>query len=245
MLPVVTIVGRPNVGKSTLFNYLTKSRAALVADMPGVTRDRQYGEAVFEGRSFIVVDTGGIAETDESGMAHLTEEQVRQAIDEADCVLFVVDARAGLSAADENIAQRLREQHKKVFVLVNKADHEDADIAVSEFHQLGFDNPYAISATRGRGIKNLLADVLQFLPAAEAEPPLESGINIAIVGRPNVGKSTLINRMLGEERVVVYDQPGTTRDSIAIPFEYRGERYTLIDTAGVRRRAKVKEVIEK
>lgn len=245
MLPVITIVGRPNVGKSTLFNYLTKSRAALVADMPGVTRDRQYGEAVFEGRSFIVVDTGGIAETDESGMAHLTEGQVRQAIDEADCVLFVVDARAGLSAADENIAQQLREQHKKVFVLVNKADHEDADIAVSEFHQLGFENPYAVSATRGRGIKNLLADVLQILPAAEAEPPLESGINIAIVGRPNVGKSTLINRMLGEERVVVYDQPGTTRDSIAIPFEHRGERYTLIDTAGVRRRAKVKEVIEK
>lgn len=245
MLPVITIVGRPNVGKSTLFNYLTKSRAALVADMPGVTRDRQYSEAVFEARSFIVVDTGGIAETDESAMADLMEDQVQQAIDEADCILFMVDARIGLSAADEIIAQQLRKRHKKIFVLANKADHEDVDVAVSEFHQLGFENPYAISAKRGRGVKSLMADVLQTFPKLKAEPVRNTRINIAIVGRPNVGKSTLINRMLGEERVVVYDQPGTTRDSISIPFEHQSEHYTLIDTAGVRRRAKVKEVIEK
>lgn len=245
MLPVIAIVGRPNVGKSTLFNYLTKSRAALVADMPGVTRDRQYGEALFEGRSFIVIDTGGIAAADESGLAQLTAEQVQQAVIEADCILFMVDARAGLSAADEIIAQQLRKRHKKVFVLVNKVDHENADIAVSEFHRLGFENPYAIAAKRGRGIKNVMAQILQEFPKPEVESELAVGINIAIVGRPNVGKSTLINRMLGEERVIVCDEPGTTRDSIATPFEHQGERYTLIDTAGVRRRTKVKEVIEK
>jgi len=245
MLPVITIVGRPNVGKSTLFNHLTKTRAALVADMPGVTRDRQYGEAFFEGRSFIVVDTGGIAETDGSAISELTESQVQQAIDEADCVLFVVDARVGLSTADQKIAQALRKQQKKIVVIAKKADDEDADIAVSDFHQLGFENLHAISAKRGRGIKNLMKELSQALPKADAEPELETGINIAFVGRPNVGKSTLINRMLGEERVIVYDQPGTTRDSIAIPFERQDKRYTLIDTAGVRRRAKVKEAVEK
>lgn len=246
MLPVITIVGRPNVGKSTLFNVLTQSRAALVADMPGVTRDRQYGEATFNGQSFIVVDTGGLAEPDDEQMANLTDKQVQAAIHEADCLLFMVDAKVGVTTSDEFIAAQLRMMNKPIFVVVNKADRENAAVACGDFYQLGMGEPLAISATQKRGIDELLQNVINHIPKVELEPmPEYAGIKIAVVGRPNVGKSTLINRLLGEERVVVFDRPGTTRDSIYIPYERRGTRYTLIDTAGVRRRSRVKEAIEK
>lgn len=246
MLPIIVIVGRPNVGKSTLFNRLTGRRDALVADLPGVTRDRQYGEGQCQGRSYMVVDTGGIIETDDPTMSELTFEQAQQALAEADQVFFMVDAQAGLMPADQLIADQLRVHQDKVVLLVNKADRESAAVASSEFYTLGFGEPQAISAKRGRGVESVMGAVLDKLP--EAEVPLsdeEAGIRIAVIGRPNVGKSTLINRMLGEERVVVCDRPGTTRDSIFIPFERRGQRYTLIDTAGVRRRSKVYDAIEK
>lgn len=245
MLPVFTIVGRPNVGKSTLFNYLTQSRDALVADMPGVTRDRQYGEGNINDRNFLVVDTGGLAEPDDTEIAAMTDKQVMQAINEADCILFVVDAKAGLATGDEEIATRLRTINKKIILLVNKADSEDAQLACSEFYALGIGEPHAISAMRGRGIKNIMLELLLAFPAAQPELEKAGTTKIAVIGRPNVGKSTLINCMLGEERVIVLDRPGTTRDSIYIPYERRGRQYTLIDTAGVRRRARVSEVIEK
>ncbi len=245
MLPVIVIVGRPNVGKSTLFNLLTKSRDALVADFPGVTRDRQYGEGVLGEKPYIVVDTGGIAELEDPTMAKLTDQQVRQAITEADVIMFMLDAKSGLTASDELIARELREYSDKVQVVVNKADHLDADVVVSEFFQLGLGTPHAIAATRKRGVKTMMEKVLEPFPEAEEESEEDKSIKIAVVGRPNVGKSTLINAILGEERVVVCDRPGTTRDSIFIPFERRGQDYTLIDTAGVRRRTKIKEAIEK
>ncbi|MCH9643396.1 MAG: ribosome biogenesis GTPase Der [Gammaproteobacteria bacterium] len=250
MLPVLTIIGRPNVGKSTLFNYLTQTRAALVSDMPGVTRDRQYGEGVYEGKPFIVVDTGGIAEPDDPTMAALTDKQVDQAIEEADVLLFMVDAHDGLTAADQQIAERLRRHHvNKVILLVNKADRQHAGVVVGDFYSLGLGEPVAIAAQTGRGVADLLENTLKDI--ASNEEPVEqdemdsSRINIAVVGRPNVGKSTLINRIMGEDRLVVLDRPGTTRDSIYIPFDYRDQHYTLIDTAGIRRRSKVSEAIEK
>jgi GTPase len=245
VLPVITIIGRPNVGKSTLFNRLTKSRDALVADQPGVTRDRQYGLGKVGDRPYLVVDTGGIREPDDSAMAVMTESQVKQAINEADVILFLVDARAGVSSADEAIAKQLRACANKVFVVVNKVDHHDPDVVVSEFYSLGFKVVMPITANRGQGVKTLMYEVLKPFPEEKEETDYLSGIKIAIVGRPNVGKSTLINRLLGEERVVVLDQPGTTRDSIYIPFERRDKKYILIDTAGVRRQAKISEVIEK
>lgn len=246
MLPVIAIVGRPNVGKSTLFNCLTRSRAALVADSPGVTRDRLYGQGYSGDRAYIVIDTGGLSGKEEEGIPSLMAQQTRQAVLEADHVLFLVDARAGLNSVDQTIAQFLRQSGKPITLVLNKMDDLDVDIASVEFYSLGLGQPQPISTTHKRGVETLMEKVLQTLPApTEEDVAEERGIRIAIVGRPNVGKSTLINRMLGEERVVVYDQPGTTRDSIAIPFERRGTPYVLIDTAGVRRRRAVEEALEK
>ena len=245
MLPVVAIIGRPNVGKSTLFNILTKSRSALVADQPGLTRDRIYGQAEYQERNFIVVDTGGIGEV-ESNIEQLMADQAEQAMLEADLLLFVVDARAGLTAADAELGRKFRQLNKPIQLVVNKTDGTDTNIVCADFHKLGLGEPLAIAAAHNRGIKLLCDNVLSLLPAAVEVPEhVEQGIKIAIVGRPNVGKSTLVNRMLGEERVVVCDMPGTTRDSIFIELERHGEHYVLIDTAGVRRRGKVTEIVEK
>ncbi len=246
MLPVLTIVGRPNVGKSTLYNRLTKTRDAIVGDTPGITRDRHYGEGVFENHSFIVVDTGGIAESDaDTEMANMTEQQVTEAIKEADVILFVVDAKAGVATGDWEIAKQLRLlTSKPVFLLVNKAERESSDIASSEFYELGIKNIFAIAANTGRGVDATLAQILSTFPENTVEKIDESRTRIAVLGRPNVGKSTLINRIFGEERVIVFDRPGTTRDSIEIPYERNEKKYTLIDTAGIRRRGKVTEGIE-
>lgn len=250
MLPVIALVGRPNVGKSTLFNRLTRSRNAIVANYAGLTRDRQYGEAELDGRRFIVVDTGGIT-GEEEGIDAAMASQSFQAIDEADIVLFLVDARDGLTATDQSIADYLRSTNRKAFVVVNKIDGLNHDLAVAPFYELGMGEVYPITASHGRGVKALMAEVLNQLPepeAAEVEEDSENehrGIKIAVVGRPNVGKSTLVNRMLGEERVVVFDQPGTTRDSIYIYYERHGKAYTLIDTAGIRRRKNVRLAVEK
>lgn len=245
MLPVITIIGRPNVGKSTLFNCLTQTRNALVADMPGVTRDRQYGRGVLGAKPYLVVDTGGIAETADPQMVTQVEKQVRQAIEEADRVLFLVDAKAGLTAADSIIAEQLRHFQEKVVLVVNKVDRLDPETVIGEFYRLGFGEPHPIAAKSGRNVENFIGTLLEPFPAEIEIAPEDAGICIAVMGRPNVGKSTLINRLLGEERVIVFDEPGTTRDSIFIPYERHGKRYTLIDTAGVRRRAKIEEAIEK
>ena len=245
MKPVIALVGRPNVGKSTLFNQLTRSRDALVADLPGLTRDRKYGDAKNENKSFIVIDTGGIGES-EQGIDAPMAEQSRLAIEEAEIVLFLVDARAGLTPADTQIANELRALSKRVHLVVNKIDGIQEEVALAEFHSLGFGELYGIAASHGRGITQMIQAVLIDYPEdEEAIDDPEAGIKIAIIGRPNVGKSTLVNRLLGEDRVVVYDMPGTTRDSIYIPYERQGQRYTLIDTAGVRRRGRIDEVVEK
>lgn len=245
MLPVVALVGRPNVGKSTLFNYLTRTRDALVADYPGLTRDRQYGRVRRGQRDYFVVDTGGIVETD-AGIDEQAMRQVQIALQEADVIIFLVDARDGLNVGDEAIATRLRRTGKPLVLAANKIDQASLAAATSEFHAMGLGEPHAISAAHAQGIDALLDTVESRLPGV-IEPVREddSGIRIAVVGRPNVGKSTLVNRLLGEERVVVYDQPGTTRDSIEIEFERHGHRYTLIDTAGIRRRGKIAETVEK
>jgi GTP-binding protein len=246
MKPVIALIGRPNVGKSTLFNQITKTRNALVADLPGLTRDRQYGDATYENKSFIVVDTGGIGENDQ-GIDSYMAEQSRTAIEEADIVLFIVDAKAGLLSSDEQIARELRVLGKKIHIVANKVDGVHAEAAVAEFFKLGFGEPHHVAASHGRGVSQLLEDILLDLPEDVPldEDKVAPGLRMAIIGRPNVGKSTLVNRLLGEERVVVFDQPGTTRDSIYIPFERQGKQYTLIDTAGVRRRGKVFETVEK
>ncbi len=247
MLPVIALVGRPNVGKSTLFNRLTRTRDALVADLPGLTRDRQYGDGKIGPRPYLVVDTGGLAD-DAEGVDSAMAKQVWQAVQEADAVLFLVDGREGLNSSDERVAAELRRSGKAVYLAVNKTDAVDADVAAADFYRLGLGEAHAISAAHGRGVRSLMDVVLGALPETqqgEADPEAEGGIHIAIVGRPNVGKSTLVNRILGEERVIAFDQPGTTRDSIFIPFERNDVRYTLIDTAGVRRRSRVSEAIEK
>jgi GTP-binding protein len=245
MKPVIALIGRPNVGKSTLFNQLTKTRNALVANLPGLTRDRQYGDGMYENKSFIVIDTGGLGESDEGVEAYMAD-QARSAMEEADVVLFVVDARAGLLGSDQMIADHLRKLNKTAYLVVNKIDGLHEDAATAEFHRLGFAKVYQTAASHGRGVLQLLTELLA--PFPEDEAPLsieETGIKMAIVGRPNVGKSTLVNRLLGEERVIVYDMPGTTRDSIYIPYERQGKKYTLIDTAGVRKRGRVVDVVEK
>ncbi|PRB84368.1 ribosome biogenesis GTPase Der [Pseudomonas sp. MYb185] len=255
MVPVIALVGRPNVGKSTLFNRLTKSRDAIVADVAGLTRDRQYGEAVWQGKPYIVVDTGGLT-GDEHGIETIMAGQSLQAIEEADAVLFLVDARAGRTAGDEMIAEHLRKRDKQTFLIANKVDGADQDSIIGEFAALGLGTPIGIAAAHGRNINPMLEAVLvegdiQTTELDEDGNPIERlpvtpiGTKIAVIGRPNVGKSTLVNRLLGEERVVVFDQAGTTRDSIYIPYERHDKPYTLIDTAGVRRRGKVFEAIEK
>ncbi len=245
MIPVIALVGRPNVGKSTLFNRLTRTQDALVADFPGLTRDRQYGQATFQDKHFVVVDTGGIGVEDVAVDA-LMSKQSKMALEEADVIFFLVDARAGLTPLDATIARRLRKLGKPVWLIVNKVDGLEETVASADFQTLGFEYVYGISATHGRGIQSLLETlVLTFKDEASEIDSPEGVINIAFVGRPNVGKSTLVNRILGEERVVVYDMPGTTRDSIAVPFERDGQAYVLVDTAGVRRRSRVDEKIEK
>ncbi len=246
MLPVIALVGRPNVGKSTLFNYLTRSREALVADYPGLTRDRQYGRVKRGKRDCLVVDTGGIVD-DKDGIDSFARKQVEIALQEADVVFFMVDARAGINASDQVIAESLRRLDKPVVLVANKTDGINAEIAVSDFFSLALGEPVSIAASHGRGVRELLARIDDLIPETEEpqETEEESGISIAVVGRPNVGKSTLVNRLLGEERVVVFDEAGTTRDSIFIPFERNGQKFTLIDTAGMRRKAKVSLVVEK
>ncbi|MGB5442720.1 MAG: ribosome biogenesis GTPase Der [Gammaproteobacteria bacterium] len=247
MLPVIALVGRPNVGKSTLFNRMTGTRDALVADVPGLTRDRKYGDGRIGDRPYIVIDTGGLSQTRED-LDSLMAQQSWQAVEEADLIFFLVDGREGLTAADEVIAGALRRTGKPRVLVVNKTDGIDAEASLVEFHALGIGEPQAIAAAHGRGVAALMAVALQQLPAADAAPVMAPGderIRVAIVGRPNVGKSTLINRIMGEQRVLAFDQPGTTRDSIFIPFERAGQAYTLIDTAGVRRRSRVSQAIEK
>lgn len=249
MIPVVALVGRPNVGKSTLFNALTRSRRALVADQPGLTRDRQYGLAMLDGREVTVVDTGGLTDADAPIDTHMAV-QTDAAIDEADVVLFLVDARDGLVPTDSAVAQRLRTAGKAFRIVVNKVDGLDPDIALAEFHGLAADAPLALSAAHRRGMKALAEAVSAMLPPVAEQDEVSSdtvdeGVRVAIVGRPNVGKSTLVNRLLGEERMVTFDQPGTTRDAVAVPFERDGRRYTLVDTAGLRRRARVRDTVEK
>ncbi|MDF7661707.1 ribosome biogenesis GTPase Der [Erwiniaceae bacterium L1_54_6] len=277
MVPVVALVGRPNVGKSTLFNRLTRTRDALVADFPGLTRDRKYGRAEVEGREFIVIDTGGIDGTEE-GVENRMAEQSLLAIEEADVVLFLVDARAGVMPADQQIANHLRSRQKATFLVANKTDGLDPEAAVLDFYALGLGEIHAIAASHGRGVTSLLETALlpwmdvvapqevseedeneaywaalaaeengEELPEEEEEDfdPTTLPIKLAIVGRPNVGKSTLTNRILGEDRVVVYDMPGTTRDSIYIPMERDDREYILIDTAGVRKRGKITDTVEK
>jgi GTP-binding protein len=244
MIPAIALVGRPNVGKSTLFNVLTQSRDALVADYPGLTRDRKYGHGRFENNRFIVIDTGGLSGENEELDQHMAA-QTLHAIEESSVVLFLVDARDGLTTADENIASQIRRRGKSVFLVLNKTDGMNASMSANEFYALGLGDPIEIAAAQNRGIKPLLEKILAPLEQVEAEIDQEQGIKVAFVGRPNVGKSTLVNRVLGEDRVVVFDMPGTTRDSIFIPFERENKRYTLIDTAGVRRRRSVHEAVEK
>ncbi|WP_210397672.1 ribosome biogenesis GTPase Der [Motiliproteus sediminis] len=249
MVPVIALVGRPNVGKSTLFNRLTRSRDALVADYPGLTRDRKYGQGKLDERDFIVIDTGGIS-GDESGIDSVMAEQSLLAIDEADAVVFLVDGRSGLNPADEMIAQHLRRTDKPYFLAVNKTDGLDPDVAMADFYAMGLAAPVPIAAAHGRGVRSLLEEVLERFDSDAPEEGCieddeERGIRMAVIGRPNVGKSTLVNRMLGEDRVVVFDQAGTTRDSIYIPYTRNDKSYTLIDTAGVRRRKNIKDAVEK
>lgn len=253
VLPVVVLVGRPNVGKSTLFNRMTRTQDALVADFPGLTRDRQYGQAVLQGKSFILVDTGGVGVLDPH-LDGLMKNQLELALKEADLILFLVDGRAGILPEDTDLAIALRKTGKPVFLLVNKTDGLQPELACLDFQTLGFPKLYPISASHGRGLlhlANALVSSFEIKEGIEEEEKDENeeeekqAIQVAFVGRPNVGKSTLINRLLGEERVLVYDAPGTTRDSIAIPFEKDGINYKLIDTAGVRRKGRVKEKIEK
>lgn len=246
-MPVLALLGRPNVGKSTLFNRLTRTRDALVADFPGLTRDRQYGHASLDGQAFILIDTGGlIDEVDD-----IDEKMIRQsfqAAEEADAILFLVDARQGLNARDEQIAAQLRRLDKPVQLVMNKIDSLDPDQVIGEFYGLGLGEPAAIAASQGRGINRLSALLVSRFGTDEPLQDTEEnsqGMTFAVVGRPNVGKSTFINRLLGEERLVAFDQPGTTRDSIFVPFDYDGEQITLVDTAGVRRRGRIKQAVEK
>ena len=267
-LPVVAIVGRPNVGKSTLFNRMTRTRAALVADIPGLTRDRQYGRGSRGDQQFIVIDTGGFEPDTKTGIVVEMARQARQAVLEADAVIFVVDGRAGLTGRDQEIGAELRRSAKAVYLAVNKTEGMKRAHVAAEFHELGLGEPYPISSAHGDGVRELLDEVLapwasavdaqaddrSLASSADGEEAASRGeaadevpvrVRVAVVGRPNAGKSTLINTLLGEERLIAFDQPGTTRDAVAIDFERGGRPYTLVDTAGLRRRGKVTETIEK
>ena len=250
MKPVIALVGRPNVGKSTLFNRLTRSRDALVADLPGLTRDRHYGEGRIGERPFLVIDTGGFEPVAKEGIMFQMALQTKQAVAEADVVVFIVDGRQGLTPHDKTITDFLRKSGRKVMLVVNKGEGMKYTAVVAEFYELGMGDPYVISAAHGDGVVDLVEEALNEAFASRPDEPeelqkAERGVKIAIVGRPNVGKSTLINTLVGEERVIAFDMPGTTRDSIEVPFERDGKHYTLIDTAGIRRRGKVFEAIEK
>jgi GTP-binding protein len=249
MKPVIALVGRPNVGKSTLFNRLTKSRDAIVADFAGLTRDRHYGNARQGAHEFIVIDTGGFEPTAESGIYVEMAKQTRQAVAEADVVIFVVDARGGVSAQDHDIANYLRKLGKPTVLTANKAEGMTEGAQLGEFYELGLGEVVAVSAAHGQGIRSLVEYALETLNLSEPDETDEAAdlgvIKLAVAGRPNVGKSTLINTWLGEERLVAFDMPGTTRDAISVPFERKGQQYALIDTAGLRRKGRVFEAIEK
>ena len=248
MITVIALVGRPNVGKSTLFNQLTRSRDALVANLPGLTRDRKYGQGRLGNRSFVVIDTGGISGAEEEGIDSRMSGQSLTAIEEADAVLMIVDAREGLHPGDDALARHLRQRNKPFHLVVNKVDGLNEDIASTDFYALGVEAMHSIAASHGRGVKAMIERVLAGFEEEETPEQREQrydSIRVAIVGRPNVGKSTLVNRLLGEERVVVFDQPGTTRDSVYIDYERDDQKYTLIDTAGVRKRKNVRETVEK
>lgn len=250
MKPVVALVGRPNVGKSTLFNRLTGTRDAIVADFAGLTRDRHYGDARVGPHQFIVIDTGGFEPDSTTGIVKAMAQQARQAVAEADAVVFVVDVRAGLSAQDHDIARYLRTANKRVVLAANKAEGMTDGLRLAEFFELGMGTPHAVSSAHGQGVRSLIEAALEGTPPpsddAAGDADLEGKpIRLAVAGRPNVGKSTLINTWLGEERLVAFDQPGTTRDAIHIPFEHGGRSYELIDTAGLRRKGRVFEAVEK
>jgi GTP-binding protein len=248
MKPVIALVGRPNVGKSTLFNRLTRSRDALVADLPGLTRDRHYGEGRIGERPFLVIDTGGFEPVAKEGIMHQMALQTKQAVAEADIVVFIVDGRQGLTPHDKTITDFLRKSGRKVLLVVNKSEGMKYTSVVAEFYELGMGDPYVISAAHGDGVHDLVNEALDAAFAqrpADAEELEAPERGVKIVGRPNVGKSTLVNTLIGEQRVIAFDMPGTTRDSIEVPFEREGKNYTLIDTAGIRRRGKVFEAIEK
>jgi GTP-binding protein len=250
MKPVIALVGRPNVGKSTLFNRMTRSRDALVADLPGLTRDRHYGEGRLGERPFLVIDTGGFEPVAKDGIMHEMALQTKQAVAEADVVMFIVDGRQGLTPHDKTITDFLRKSGRKVMLVVNKSEGMKYTSVTADFYELGMGDPYVISAAHGDGVLDLVNEAVDeaatMRPQEEAEfDPADYGVKIALVGRPNVGKSTLINTLVGEQRVIAFDMPGTTRDSIEVPFEKGGKHYTLIDTAGIRRRGKVFEAVEK
>ena len=250
MKPVIALVGRPNVGKSTLFNRLTRSRDALVADLPGLTRDRHYGEGRIGERPFLVIDTGGFEPVAKEGIMHEMALQTRQAVAEADVVVFIVDGRQGLTPHDKTITDYLRKSGRQVMLVVNKSEGMKYTSVTADFYELGMGDPYVISAAHGDGVVDLVTEALDMAFAGRPDEPEElepadHGFKIAIVGRPNVGKSTLINTLVGEQRVIAFDMPGTTRDAIEVPFERDGKKFTLIDTAGIRRRGKIFEAIEK
>jgi len=250
MNPVITIVGRPNVGKSTLFNRLTRSRDALVADFSGLTRDRHYGKGRIGERAFICVDTGGFEPVAKTGIVAEMAKQTKQAVAESDIIIFLVDGRLGMAPQDRVIADFLRKTGRPIILAVNKTEGMQAGVVTADFHELGLGEPFPISSAHGDGVRGLIDDALDSLGIAEPEPEEEGDaanrpVKIAVVGRPNVGKSTLINKLIGEERVIAFDMPGTTRDAIEVPFERNGKPFILVDTAGLRRRGKVFEAIEK
>ncbi len=243
-LPLVAIIGRPNVGKSSLFNRLLRRRIAIVDDMPGVTRDRNYAMCDWNGREFYLVDTGGMIPETPKGVDRLVLEQAEEAVMQADLTLLVVDCQTGADRADELIARRLQKSKRKVLLLVNKADNDSLAVNRYEFYKLGLDEPCPVSANTGFGIGDALDKLVELLPEEAVDAGQEDAIRIAVIGRPNVGKSSFINSLIGEERVIVSPTPGTTRDAVDTPFEYEGKKYVLIDTAGLRRKARVKEDLE-